>query len=539
MDVIFKNSKVYDGSKSTPYIADVQIKDGKIAAISDHLSGANEKDCRGLCLAPGFIDVHTHSDSQIYVEPSRYCKAKQGVTFEIGGQCGWSRAPLSSSASKEAVDYLGTIYPVKNYPMYATFAKQMEAAERIPLGIHQASFVGHHLIRGSVVGMENRPATADEIRQMIPLVEEAMTSGAMGLSTGLVYAPGCYSTLDELIELMKVVSRYNGIHTTHMRDEGDFLEKSVADTIRIAKETGVRTNISHIKAMYSQNWHKTEHVLKMIDDANASGCDIAFDAYPYEACSATILSTLPPSYLSHDMDWLVDHLTGEKAIRELADAIYHPTEQWENPVRNIGLDKILIVIAMNSPDAVGKTVAEYAQLRGIEPIAAYAEIIAKSRGKASDVRFAMSNESIQRFYQHPLCMVGTDGLYTHGKGLTHPRAFGTFPRFLGRLVRDHGIMSFAEGIHRITGQAADWYGLKNKGYIRAGYDADLVLFDEDRLIDHADYLDPYIPNEGIHRVYVMGDVLVERNAMTEVRNGTLYRKFNINSHFLFREEASI
>lgn len=524
MNVILKRVKVYDGTQYEPYTADISIENGKISAIADCLSGTNEQDCQGLCLAPGFIDVHTHSDSQLYAEPSRHCKARQGVTFEIGGQCGWSRAPLAPSAPKEAAEYLDTIYPVRSFPMFPTFAEQMSSIDKIPLGIHQACFVGHHLIRGSVVGMENRTATASEISHMAPLVEEAMDSGAMGVSTGLVYAPGCYSGLDELVALMKVVARYNGIHTTHMRDEADHLEDSIADTIHIAKETGVRTNISHIKAMYAQNWHKTERVLRMIEDANASGCDIAFDAYPYEASSATILSTLPPSYLSHDMDWLVDHLTGEKAVSELADAIYHPTELWENPVKNIGLGKMLIVLALNTPDAVGKTVEEYARSRGIDPIAAYAEIIAKSRGKASDVRFAMSNESISCFYRHPLCMVGTDGLYIYGKGLTHPRAFGTFPRFLGRFVRDLGIMSFAEGIHRVTGQPADWYGLKNKGYIREGYDADLVLFDEHALIDHAGYLDPYVPNEGIRCVYVMGEVLVENNNMAEVRNGVLYRR---------------
>ena len=524
MSIIFKNVKIYDGTKSDPFTADVSVENGKIAAISNHLSGTNERDCRGLCLAPGFIDAHTHSDTQLYVEPSRYCKAKQGVTFEIGGQCGWSRAPLTASAPKEAAEYLDTIYPQKLYPMFPTFAEQMRSIEQIPLGIHQACFVGQNPIRGSVVGMKNRPATDEEISRMKPLVEEAMLSGAMGLSTGLVYAPGCYSDLHELIELAKVVAQYNGIYTTHMRDEADHLEEAVADTIRIAKEAGVRANISHIKAMYTQNWHKAEKVLRMIDDANAAGCDIVFDAYPYEAASATILSTLPPSYLSHDMDWLVDHLTGEKAISELADAIYHPTEQWENPIKNIGLGKMLIVLAVNTPDAVGKTVEEYAKEKGIDPIAAYAYIIANSRGRASDVRFAMSNECICRFYQHPLCMVGTDGLYTNGTTLSHPRAFGTFPRFLGRFVRDQGILSLAEGIRRITGQPADWYGLKNKGYIKEGFDADLVLFDENTLIDHADYLDPFIPNEGIHSVYVMGETLVENNNMTEVRNGNLYRK---------------
>ncbi|MBE6970461.1 MAG: aminoacylase, partial [Ruminococcaceae bacterium] len=348
LDMLIKNAEVFDGTGAESRVVNVGVADGKISYISEAEADAVVViDGSGLSLAPGFIDVHTHSDTQLFLDPSRWCKLKQGVTTEVGGQCGWSPAPYSASAP---ADFRGYISTIGVQPDLETFADAMNHLDTLKVGTHQATFVGHHYLRGSVAGMENRPVSAKELDRMCALAEEAMQSGAMGFSTGLVYAPGVYATTDELAAIAKVVGRYGGKYTTHMRDEGDHLIESVQEAIRVGAEGGIPVNISHLKALFPQNFHKIDTVLEMIDKENAKGAQITFDVYPYAASSATLLSTLPPSYLSHGMDWLIEHLEGEENIEALREAIYHPTESWENPVAKIGVQNHLISRALGTPE---------------------------------------------------------------------------------------------------------------------------------------------------------------------------------------------
>jgi len=525
-DVVIRDATIYDGTGGPSYKADLAVKDGKIAKIGeiDEL-GKVDVEGKGLALAPGFIDTHTHSDYQAYADPGRMCKVMQGVTLEIGGQCGWSRGPSDLGINKAAHQYFSVVNNGgKPITLFATYQENLDAIAALKPGAHQYTFVGHHMLRGSVVGMEDRPATPEELERMKELLDGAMKQGAPGFSTGLVYAPGIYSDTEEIIELAKVAAKYNGIYTTHMRDEGDLLVESVEEALRIARESGVRVNIAHLKVMYKKNLPKLDKVIEMIEQANAEGCDVFFDVYPYEACAATILSTLPPSYLTKDIDWLVEELSSPEGIAKLEKAIMEPTEVWENPLLNAGFDKDLIVNAKATPDAVGKFISEYAEEKGMTDVEAYAYIIAQNRGTVSDVRFTMFEESLAKLYKHPLCTLGTDGLYKGGKTLSHPRGFGSFPRYLGRFIRDQKILSYEEGIRRITGLPADRYELKGKGYIKEGYDADLVLFDWERIIDHATYEDPFLPNEGIEMVFVSGEAAVVKNISTGVFNGKIYKK---------------
>ena len=525
-DVVIRGATIYDGTGGPSYIGDVAVENGVIAKAGEvSETGRIEIDGKGRALAPGFIDTHTHSDYQSFFDPSRLCKLRQGVTLEVGGQCGWSRGPADLNIPKAAYDYLSTVNNGGNpITLYPTYTKLLEAIGALKPGAHQVLFVGHHILCGSVIGMEDRPPTKEELERMKELLEGAMQEGALGLSTGLVYAPGVYGTTEEIVELAKVVAKYGGIYTSHIRDEADRLVEAVAEVIHVAKEAKVRANISHLKAMYTKNLPKLDEVISMIEAANAEGCDIFFDVYPYDASSATILSTLPPSYLSHDMDWLIGELSSPEGVARLEKAIMEPTEVWENPMLNAGFDKDLIVQAKETPDAVGKTIREYAQEKGMRDVEAYAYIIAKNRGGVSDVRFVMAEESLERLYKHPLCTLGTDGLYRGGPNISHPRAFGSFPRYLGRFVREKKILSYEEAIRRITGLPADRYELKNKGYIKEGYDADLVLFDWERIIDHATYKDPFLPNEGIEMVFVGGEAAVVNNRPTGVLNGKVYKR---------------
>jgi len=524
-DMVFRNAEIYDGSGNESFVADVGIKNGKITAVGTDLElGRAEKDCRGLCLAPGFVDVHTHSDYQMFVDQCRLCKLMQGVTFEIGGQCGWSRGVVTEDIERVSYDYLQAANndgrPLR---LYTTYDEMLEDMQRVCPGTHQLTFVGHHLLRADAVGVENRAPTPAELQKMKDLLAQALRDGAPGFSTGLVYAPGCYAETEELIELAKVCASYGGIYTTHMRDEADRLLDSVREVIRIAKESGVRVNISHFKVMYRHNLPQLEQAIRLIEQANSEGCDIFFDFYPYEACSATLLSTLPPSYLSRGIDWLVDELSTAEGIRRLENAILHPTERWENPLLNAGFDKDMIAVAENTPDAEGKTIREYALQKGMTDTEAYAYIIRENRGVVTDIRFTMFEDSLKTLCRHPLSMIGTDGLYSGEGKMTHPRGFGSFPRYLGRLVRDKGFLPLCEAVRRITGLPADTYRLKDKGYIRVGYDADLVLFDKNTVIDGATYTDPFVPNRGIEAVFVLGQAAVVNNIPTGVYNGRMYK----------------
>jgi len=517
-DMVIKNVQVYDGTGAPASVRSVGISDGKITCISeaDKICGNIEIEGKGLALSPGFIDAHTHSDTHLYLNPSRMEKLKQGVTTEVGGQCGWSPAPFSINAPKDFRDYIATI---QQQPDFETFADALSYLDTLKIGTNQAGFVGHHYLRGSVAGMENRTLTGQEIATMCALTEEAMQAGALGVSSGLVYAPGVYASEEELVAVAKVAGRYGGRYSTHMRDEGDRLLESVQEALRIGEKAEVPVNISHLKALFPQNYHKIDIVLEMIDKANAKGCQVTFDAYPYAACSATILSTLPPSYLSHGVDWLVEHLRGEENIEALRKAIYEPTEVWENPVAKIGVENHLISRALETPEIVGMRISEYAAARGIDGISAYAEIIRRNRGKVQDIRFAMSEENIEKIYAHPMCMVGSDGLYRGDGTPSHVRAFATFTRYLGYYIRERKVHSWEKGIRRITGMPADIYGLGKKGYIKEGYDADLVLFDKAKIADKANYTDPFIPNEGIHMVLINGKAAVVNNQMTGVLEG--------------------
>ena len=524
-DIVFRNVEVFDGTGKESFCTDVFLKDGKIAQVGfTEARAAEEIDGSGLSLAPGFIDVHTHSDTQLFPDPSRMCKLMQGITSEIGGQCGWSRGPADPEIPEEGYEYLKAANnggkPLKLYPNYSEL---LDAISHVRLGANQMVFVGHHVLRASTVGMENRKPTPHELSRMKELLESAMQEGAPGLSTGLVYAPGCYSTTEELIDLARVVAQYKGIYTTHMRNEADGVLDSVREVIRIVKETGVSANISHLKAMYRKNLPKLDQALGLIDQACAEGYDITFDVYPYDASSATILSTLPPSYLSHGMQWLMEELSSPEGIDRLEKSILEPTEAWDNPLLNAGFDKDVIAVANATPEAAGKSIHEYALEKGMRDVEAYAYLITANKGSVTDIRFAMSEESLAALYSHPHCMVGTDGLYYGGKLLSHPRSFGTFPRYLGRFVREQKVLHFEEAIHHITGMPAERYRLGGKGFIREGFDGDLVLFHKDTIIDQATYQNPFLPNIGIEMVFVGGQAAVVRNMPTGVLNGKVLK----------------
>ena len=521
-DLLIRNALIYDGSGNPAFTGNVAVSNGKIVAVGADVSGEAAKivDAKGLSLAPGFIDVHSHSDQVIHSDPHRLHVLRMGVTTEISGQCGSSVSPASDNMTEETRAFQSK----KFSPLFATMAEQLDAMKDWELGPNQRFFTGHGLLRAGAMQLEARLANAEELKVMQDALAQAVQEGSAGLSTGLSYVPGIYSNTEELTELARVAGQNGGMYTTHSRSESMGLFDSVNECIHIAREGNVPVNISHFKCVGKVFWERCEKALGMIDEALEEGLDISLDAYPYVAASTTTLSAIPPQFLDHGAVAFAKSLEDPEIVEQIRKEIYEINDpSWDNSMYYVGLENFFIVRAAETPWAVGKTYAEAAEVLGMEPFDAVVHLLKANHGTVYECRFSMCEENVETILKHPKCMVGSDGIYVPGDKLAHPRAFGTFPRYLGYYIRERGILSREEGIHRITGMAADRYGLKGKGYIREGYDADLVLFNYDTIRDHADFMDPFKPNEGIHQLYIAGELTLEENEPTGVWKGKYIR----------------
>ena len=514
-DLLIQNARIYDGTGSTPFMEDVAVSDGKIAAVGTDLGAAKKVvDAQGLALSPGFIDSHSHADGTAFAHPQRDHVLRMGVTTEVCGCCGISFAPVTNPDTEVLSELSGTA--AYKHRFFKTFREEREALNALPLGPNLAIFTGHAPLRYNAMGTQNRAPTAPELERMQKELAGAMAEGAFGYTTGLSYVPGIYSKKEELVALAKAMAPYGGIYSSHSRSESAGLFKSVQECIDIAEEAGVTVVISHFKCTGKTYWGWCEQALSMIDDANRRGLDVHLDAYPYIACSTTTTSAIPSRFLDKGPEAFARSLADPKIVEAIRKEIFEIDDpSWDNSALHVGLENFLIVGADVTPEVVGKTYAQVGKEMGISAFDAMILLLRRNKGLVRDVRYSMCEENVERILRHPRCTVGSDGIYAKGRDTTcHPRATGSFPRYLGRYIRDRKILSPQEGIRRITGQPADLYRLTGKGYIRPGYDADLVLFDFDRILDHADFEDPFQLNEGIHQVYMKGQLVLEDNQST-------------------------
>lgn len=518
LDLLIKNALIYDGSGKPAYTGSVAVKDGKIVDVG-HLPDAQAHeviDAEGLSLAPGFIDSHSHADYAIFEDPLRLHVMRMGVTTEIAGQCGVSSSPLSPATPADAKTYVTK----GKGPSFETMAEQLEAVRQLKLGVNQRYFAGHGLLRAGVMGLSPRHATDEEIAAMQKPLALAIRQGALGLSTGLSYAPGIYSDTHELTELARTAGQCGGIYTTHSRSESMRLFDSVNECIHIAREAKVPVNISHFKCVGKVFWERCEEALSMIDAALEEGLDITLDAYPYIAASTTTLSAIPPLFLAGGFEKLTEDLAKPEIVEAIRKEIYEVNDpSWDNSMYYVGLENFLIVRAPETPWVIGKTYVQAAKELGMEPFEAMAYLLRLNHCRIYECRFSMCEENVETILRHPKCMVGSDGIFMPNDVSAHPRAFGTFPRYLGHYIREKKILSREEGIRRITSMPAQRYRLTGKGEIRPGFDADLVLFNYDTIIDHADFMNPFQPNEGISRVIIGGQTALKDNEPTGVLNG--------------------
>lgn len=512
-DLLIKNGTVINGTGSPSFHADVAIKDGRIACIGHDLGEAKTViDATGLTVTPGFIDSHSHSDNAILTYPEMIEKVEQGITTSIAGQCGSSPAPISRDADPEKTEQLGDYG--KSTDVYRTFGTFLKVATAVPTGANTAVLVGHGALRKAAMGMDNRAPTTTELEKMKALLAEGMDSGALGLSFGLFYAPGAYAATDEAIALAKVVGEYHGIVAAHIRDEGDKLIQSVDEFLTIIRESGACGVISHHKAMDRQNWGKVHTTLRMIDEANREGLDVYCDVYPYTAYNTSLSAIfLPPEMLSYGAAKMMQ----DPAKRAEARA-------WNLHRRTEDLSWVQVTTCSDFPQFTGLRVPEIAKQMGVDDYEAVFELIAGSASSPNACCFAMCEEDVETVMAHPRAMICTDsGVARHLK-VYHPRLRGTFPRVLGRYVRERSVATLPEMIRKMTSMPASVYGLGTKGLLWEGMDADICIFDAETICDRAEYTDCGRRAEGLNYVIVNGEIVVKDAIYQGGRPGGLLRR---------------
>ena len=524
---LFRDASLVDGSGTPPRRADVAVAGGRIVAVGPDLDGPAERvvDADGLVISPGFIDLHGHSDMTLFRHPLLESKAFQGVTTEVIGNCGLGLFPVRTGGERELADYLSIhdfCLPDEGV-VWRDLAGYAARVERDGLGLNVAPLVGHAPLRIAATGLEDRPPTANELARMATLLTEALGQGGWGMSTGLIYPPGSYAATEELVALARILARHGALYASHIRSESEGMAAALDEAIAIGAGSGVRVQVSHLKAMGS-NRGRGRDLLERLAVARSGGVDIGADQYPYSASATTLTAVVP--------QWA--HAGGVAALlARLADPALRPQLEGEigrEMARREGAAGI-VVTGCRSPrnrELSGLTMAAIAERWGCPPEAAVLRLILEEEGNVGAIFFSMAEEDVATILSDPRVAVGSDGHAMNAAGdgaeATHPRSYGTFPRVLGHYVRDERLLPLATAIHKMTGLPASRLGFTDRGIIAPGYVADLVLFDPATITDRATYADPHRYATGITHSLVGGRPVIRDGRLTGDRPGRVLRK---------------
>ena len=516
LDIKISAGRIADGTGAPIRRADVGITGDAITAIGDleREPAGRTIDAGGLTVAPGFIDVHSHSDWRLWANRRAESKIRQGVTTEVVGNCGFSPAPVSDEFRGEMKGFALYLPPGMDFS-WRSMSEYLDRYRNGGVALNVVQLVGHGTLRLAAMGFARRAPTPRELVAMERLMDESMAAGAAGLATGLIYAPGSYADTEEIVAVARRASG-GGFYASHIRGEGATLLEAVGEAIRVGREGGLPVQVSHIKAAGRPNWGKVERALRQIDAAVAAGQDVLADVYPYTASSTTLRTLLPDWILEGGIDAMLDRL-GDPGVRARIRAEIGAGSAIL--ARGVGWDDIMIASAPSQPDAEGRQLSEIATARHVDPLDAAIDILASERGKGYVILFQLDEADLRRALVHPHVMIGSDGSSLAvdgelGAGKPHPRSYGTFPRVLARYVRGEGLLSLEAALHKMTGLPARRLGLEDRGVLRAGAKADVVGFDADRVEDTATYDQPHRYAAGISYVLVNGRVVIDRGQHT-------------------------
>ncbi|MGD2092425.1 MAG: D-aminoacylase [Candidatus Aminicenantes bacterium] len=500
-DIIIKNGTIVDGSGGKPVQADIGIFHGKIKTIGSLQESKAKKviDATNLMVCPGFIDLHTHTDEGILDQPEAHNYIHQGVTTVVGGNCGGSQFPIGK------------------------FLKNLEKKK---ITFNFCTLVGHNTIRETVMGNADREPSAEELTEMKKMVEQAMQEGAVGISTGLKYIPGAYAKIDEVIELARVVQQYGGFYATHMREEGQGILEAVQETLEIGKSAHIPVHISHHKITSVDRWGDSEKTLGMVDNARKAGIDVTLDQYPYPATSTGLTVLFPAWALEGDAKQRIERWNDEKLKPQIIEKIIYNIQHDRG---GNDLNRILIARYTPEPELEGLTIAQILKKKGIQvTLEAGAELIIQlqlkgmtgEKERVSAIYFCLNDTDIERIMKHPLVSHASDGGITKfDVGKPHPRNYGTFPRVLRLYVREKGILTFEEAIRKMTSLPASRLGLTDRGCIKEGCYADIVIVEPDKVSDTATWENPHSYPTGISHVLVNGQPVIENNKFSGLYPG--------------------
>lgn len=524
-DVVILNGMVLDGTGSPAQRLDVGIADDKITALGDlqNVTANHVIDATDYIISPGFIDIHTHTDSELLVNPKAESKIRQGVTTEISGNCGSSPFPLTNDDREAMEENLREKYGLAvSWDDIDSFLTQIERAQP---SMNYATFTGHGDLRAFAVGKNDIPATPEQLELMRQRLQESMEHGSIGLSTGLEYAPGSYADTAELIALNEIVAKNNGVYSTHMRNEDDRLEEAIAEALTVARETGVSLQISHLKACNQNNWHKIERVLETVNTA-AESLPVRADRYPYTAYGTGLTAFLPLWSRQGDTDEVLQRLQSKSDIPKIREYTNGRGQ------RIGGWDRVVISDCRSDQNKQyeGQSIAAAAELNSVEAFEFIRTLLIEERNRVSIVGFAMNEENLKKVLADPLVMIGSDGnaVAPYGQlstGKPHPRYYGTFPRVLGKYSRDENVMPLAEAVKKMTSMSAEKLGLRKRGTLKVGNYADIVVFNPKTVVDNATYTNPHQYPTGIDYVLVNGKITIAGGEHTSAQAGKVLRDF--------------
>lgn len=527
LDRLIKNARIIDGTGSPWYRGSLGIKGERIVYVGQDrpLNTLETIDAGGQVVTPGFVDVHTHDDLAVLKKPVHSPKLLQGVTSAVLGNCGFGGAPVAYAHRSKLAEYIAPVlgtYP--NKFSWCSFQSYLEDLSENPASVNLVSQVAHGPIRIAVMGFEARHATIDEIEKMCGLVSEAMQAGAVGLSLGLLYAPGCYADNRELIALASTAAREGGILNCHIRTEGNSLLDSLCEVMDIAEAANSPLHISHLKVVGQKNWGTIERALDLIEDRRCQGLDITCDIYTYTAGSSTLLSLLPPWVSSGGAEEAVARLRNPAQRDKIKLDLEKDHPGWDNFVAMLGWERVIIssVESKENRCIEGLSLLEIASARKSHPADCLMDLLVEEKGKVTMILHQMSEEDVKSVLRSEYAMVGSDGLPLE-TGRIHPRHYGTFPRMLAHYVRDERIMPLEQAVRKMTSISARRFGLKNRGLIAEGMKADLVIFNPSKIQDTATFEDPRQYPTGINYVLVNGKVASTGTQPSGVYNGALTR----------------
>jgi len=525
-DLGLLGGNVIDGTGSQPFKGDIAIKDGNIEYVGqvDPAKCKQAIDVSGLIVSPGFIDMHSHSDLKLFMEPVALHKVKQGITTELLGQDGLGVAPVNKKHITMLAELVSGLLGSLSHEKWGwdTFSSYLKALESCPLPNNVAVLASHGPIRMAAMDMSDRKASAEEMDVMTSVLNDAMHEGAFGLSTGLIYPPCSFASTNELLELTKEVEKNGGIFVVHLRDEGFYLKEALNEMLQVCGESGAHLHVSHLQAYGQANWKNLVPALEMITDYSQKN-NISFDRYPYLAGSTVLTAVLPAWVLEGGgatcLQRLEDPALREKIHREFDKGL----EVWHNRSISVGWGKIVVCSLSSEKNKwmEGLSIKEISGKVNKNPIDTVCDLLLDEKLDVTMISHYGSEDNLKKVLTHTLATLGTDGIFS---SKPHPRLYGTYPRFLGKYVRDEGILTLPEAVRKITSHPASILGLKDRGFIKEGYQADITVFDESSIIDTGSYENPHLEPEGITHVFVNGVQVINKGEEVNVWPGRVLEK---------------